>query len=621
MEQKWIRRIGELGLLLLLLAECARAYWDLKARREGSRETQNATKAIAEDSAPLGLASCQRGLRFLGPRSNLAVVTAQPRMAPWPADVVYRAAIRMCRPSTLSLLRRPDNAASGLERRRWVDGWGSFEVDGCSRASGYCEYQAVCYSARDGPFVFDNTSQQRVYRMGRNNATFDVRSGHLVDSSSGGRFLSPARTPRRLPREHLEAAQHLVALEGNTLVVNCVRQRSANPAHFLMGYGKIFIAAADRLGGVDGHLPPIDNFLFHQCSIPDPQWEWGQTVWSEFLARAAEESGLLRSTQHINLVWLGGDRLRVDARGKPVYDFWARTPKEDEPLICARHAFTEPRYIAMYLAANKPVHVAAWQDRVSRWLTQKEAAANPRRTPEPAAASPPASPTAAPSANGHSLFRTVPGCALSCTSSLNVAAWTRQDNSSRNRRLVNLGAVRRLVAEYAASPLRTVTASAHTPSDQQARLWRSFDVLISTHGSQLVNMIFARRAALVVIELAAMPDLSDGAPSKNGPRYTIAWVSSYGHAPVAYPPGGPRAESAAFVDPALNRTMWDCHLSGLSRKARKAAGINCGSGRGSSLRSKMKDSDLLVDLRRMRRDLERALALRCGCATSVGVEH
>ena len=109
-----------------------------------------------------------------------------------------------------------------------------------------------------------------------------------------------------------------------------------------------------------------------------------------------------------------------------------------------------------------------------------------------------------------------------------------------------------------------------------------------------------------------MPDLSDEAPSKNGPAFLASFTSSYGHLPAEYPEGSQRIASAAVVNRALNQTLWGCYLGGLTRKARKAAGINCGS-RQSSFRIAMKDADLLIDMTRLRVDFERAMAQLCGC--------
>ena len=75
-----------------------------------------------------------------------------------------------------------------------------------------------------------------------------------------------------------------------------------------------------------------------------------------------------------------------------------------------------------------------------------------------------------------------------------------------------------------------------------------------------------------------------------------------------------KTHNAASVDAQAGSAPYalTCYLGGLTRKARKAAGINCGS-RQSSFRIAMKDADLLIDMTRLRVDFERAMAQLCGC--------
>ena len=628
-----------------------------KTARGGSRGSKAARGSAADERVVKGTLFDPSGvedgctLRVLGPQraKKLAAKGVRP-LPPWRAADVYRAVVRVCNPTTL---QRVAGAAStkSSERSKWLARWGPFRASGCRRASGFCETQHACFSGRDGPHVFDDDGEiarSRVHDYGdggagpnsQRNGSFDVRSGLLVDVRTGGSFLTLPRQPRRHPREHLRRANLVLDLQGNTLVANCVRQRSHNPAHFIMGHGKLFVAAVDRetllrqTALSDGRptlsmVPPIDNLVFHQCQPPHHAWDWSVAAFRDLIVPRADSSGLLRHGWNgTNVVWLGGDRLRFDREGRPIRNFWTSGQlNEDEPLVCVRRAYDDPRHIAAYLAANARAHVDVWQRDVESWLARSTRA--PQLQPQPVGLDGEPSPAAddglstttsvssttpsRTSTRGRTgRRRAVGSCPWQCTQRLRVAAWQRMDNgSTKLRRIVNLREVSKLVSEYTAAPLRTVSATAATSAIEQARLWRSFDLLLSTHGSQLVSLLFARRQTAVV-ELKAMPDLSDEAPSKNGPAFLASFTSSYGHLPAEYPEGSQRIASAAVVNRALNQTLWGCYLGGLTRKARKAAGINCGS-RQSSFRIAMKDADLLIDMTRLRVDFERAMAQLCGC--------
>ena len=71
-----------------------------------------------------------------------------------------------------------------------------------------------------------------------------------------------------------------------------------------------------------------------------------------------------------------------------------------------------------------------------------------------------------------------------CAAGLRVAFWRRGASRFGARSLVNLGQIARLVAQYSAYPMRLLSADSRTPFLQQLANFRSFDVLISPHGSQ-----------------------------------------------------------------------------------------------------------------------------------------
>jgi capsular polysaccharide biosynthesis protein len=56
---------------------------------------------------------------------------------------------------------------------------------------------------------------------------------------------------------------------------------------------------------------------------------------------------------------------------------------------------------------------------------------------------------------------------------------------------VNIGDVTTMIAGYTTHPVRLITTGHNTTGAQQAEMFYTTDILISTHGSQLANMVFA----------------------------------------------------------------------------------------------------------------------------------
>jgi hypothetical protein len=141
-----------------------------------------------------------------------------------------------------------------------------------------------------------------------------------------------------------------------------------------------------------------------------------------------------------------------------------------------------------------------------------------------------------------------------------------------------------LVSEFSDIPLATVSASSDTPPLDQIALFRSFDILITPHGSHLANMLFAHDHA-VFIEVAAVP--FDFAPSTNGGAFAKDWILSFGHLTVRKKNG---------PDLLLNMSICSERSSPECPK---------------SQRLKYIQSDLLVNITILRADLERATTALC----------
>ena len=215
---------------------------------------------------------------------------------------------------------------------------------GCS-ALGNCRMENVCFSARDGVLI-PNTSSTTPPTV----REFDRVAG---PSSS----LTPPYAARIFPRKAFNALTNAFLLEGETFASNCWRQGflSSNPAHFMAGYGKVFVAA------LDNHVPRgLSTLIIQSCGHrARAEWEWGREVWSLIEAKA-NESGLLPPAG-VDVVTLG------TTWGGSWHQKW---PSQGDLVVCARHVTAERNSVATYLGRNHPDIVAEWQRHVYRQLPE-----------------------------------------------------------------------------------------------------------------------------------------------------------------------------------------------------------------------------------------------------------
>jgi len=78
----------------------------------------------------------------------------------------------------------------------------------------------------------------------------------------------------------------------------------------------------------------------------------------------------------------------------------------------------------------------------------------------------------------------------------------------RSRAFTNLENVTALAEEYTSLKVPVASVSASMSVREQARVFSDFDVLITPHGSQLVNLLFTMRRAAVIEINIVMRDMS-----------------------------------------------------------------------------------------------------------------
>ena len=121
--------------------------------------------------------------------------------------------------------------------------------------------------------------------------------GRMHAFDQDGSKLGPLKA-RLLPMDAFKKLRRVYYVNGDSYMTNCWRQPrfKRNPAHFLIGAGKIFSAAQDPTVGRN-----LTSIIWHQCPTREG-WRWASNVWS-VVEDAAHDSRLWTS-RHINEIVL-----------------------------------------------------------------------------------------------------------------------------------------------------------------------------------------------------------------------------------------------------------------------------------------------------------------------------
>ena len=121
-----------------------------------------------------------------------------------------------------------------------------------------------------------------------------------------------------------------------------------------------------------------------------------------------------------------------------------------------------------------------------------------------------------------------------CRRHLKIAVFQRESVEGASRRFINLPEVEAVLQEVTDEPIRRISTSSKTSVQDQAALFHeAFDILITPHGSQLVNMLFVGHKFTAFVEVSSV--FVDAAPMVNGLAFAHRWVNSFGHLPDGRP--------------------------------------------------------------------------------------
>jgi hypothetical protein len=230
-------------------------------------------------------------------------------------------------------------------------------------------------------------------------------------------------------------------------------------------------------------LPGFDSLAFHQCASYDRVmrqglWAWGKTVF-EAATRDWLKVGL----------WQGPDQIHVIQLNKP-----------NQEWICFEDLLFETQYGSWFPA---PAYISNW-----RHILLESAGLR----------------------DGNTISGGDEGLAERCLSNqLRIHVFKRTEGRGV-REFVNLDEVVALAQTYTFLPIEVVTINSTTPVRVQATLFRAFDLLITSHGSQIANIIFTDPEHTGIIEV--LPVVRDRAFANNArDAGFLSYVISTGHTP------------------------------------------------------------------------------------------
>jgi hypothetical protein len=228
-------------------------------------------------------------------------------------------------------------------------------------------------------------------------------------------------------------------------------------------------------------LTPFDSLAFHQCASYDRVVRQGLWPWGKVVFEAATRDWLAAG------LWKGPDQVRV-----------VELNFGDPKWTCFEDLVLETQYGNWFPATP---YAPKWQ---------------------------------------HSLLESVGlrddnsvadvGLAKRCASNrLRIHIFKRTEGRGL-REFVNLDEVMALAQTFTSLPIEVVTINSTTPVQDQATLFRAFDLLITSHGSQIANIIFTDPERTGIIEV--LPVVRDRAFANNARNAGfLSYIVSTGHAP------------------------------------------------------------------------------------------
>jgi len=235
----------------------------------------------------------------------------------------------------------------------------------------------------------------------------------------------------------------LIYLHGRTVMVHCWRSPGPHPLHFMFGYGALFSVF---LSEKENHIP-YDHVVFHQCPGPDVGGEFFTFFWELFLSEGFATNFIDSSTRFLTTL----------------------PPR----LVCMERVTSNGWLHPPYFVKNKG-HFDIWKSRLLAYFGDENFA-------------------------GVDLdVRSMPSGGAD--DGIRISIFQRTEGINGLRSFANVNELQTVLRQYASNvELMTVTSS--TSLIETIRLFNSFDILITPHGSHLANLIFTLSSDITVIEV------------------------------------------------------------------------------------------------------------------------
>ena len=356
---------------------------------------------------------------------------------------------------------------------------------------GLCKLSNVCFSNKDGMLVFEVPG-------------LDIKA--YSDRFYEYDPLLLAVKPWVIPKEAYLNLKN-VFFTKSLLVLNCYYQPADNfnPFHTLAAFGKLLATSTGDYG--PGQNYTFDMLLYHKCPNFD-SWPWAREVDKMIFADAANK-GLITtpfsSENDVKLILP-----HVFSHPSVLLD--------QDVVICGETVYQDPTTNYNWFGGNAPSVISRWRSLLQNYI---EEAAHKNDTT-----------TAtnnnnkiAPSSAKDNLRQ--PHIYSSCSRSLRVAVYRRSGGTAL-RKFVNLRDVEELVKEYSDRPPTIVTTGVSMPLRDQMSIFRSFDILITPHGSHLTNMVLGSNSTAYIV---LTPVYIDNKISRQAHLWLKKYIESFGHMP------------------------------------------------------------------------------------------
>ena len=296
--------------------------------------------------------------------------------------------------------------------------------------------------------------------------------------------------PYCFPSEHTAANPielNPVYFANSTLFTNCNRQHSFafNPSSFLMKLGFFYELGSCLLKNFGRQkvfkndlLLPFNQIFMHQCPNPESsKWSWGQSTW-HIIEKKLQEAVLFKDNRTV-ILRRGNEATR-------------------EELLCFEDLYLSVRSNRWLQGTQNLIN---FRKEAAQVTGEPEEAGRIYETPVPVEAL----------SNGGRKYQhycnrnytqmilkgEIPSSGTKPTNARIKIFQRTETNAPRS--FVNLEEVKSFLQQYTTVPISVITTTEKQRIQEQIRLFNSFDILVTVHGSHLTNGVYMMKPHTKVI--------------------------------------------------------------------------------------------------------------------------